>query len=344
MNTILVVEDEPMTADMLDRFFEVAGYEVQTAMTGWQAIDMALELQPRVIILDIMLPDTDGYEVCRDLRSRRETQHIPIIFLTQKDERSDRLDGLELGADDYITKPFDIEELLLRVRNIVNRTDTTPLLDPRTGLPNIDLIKERLPELVEDPDTAFLNVQIRYFAPYRHVYGDAAAVRVMQATATLLADLLSEIEPADMTFIGHPQDDHFLLAYPRQVGSYVEHQVIDRFMALAPDFYDYPDQIRGGIQVGGRVTPFMQPYLLRIANAALRRVVVRWRQAVDPAAPAETAAAEESDAEDGASPPQYDGPRRLPGRRSHERPALPPPQHDPNDQVRGWSWPPTGLS
>jgi DNA-binding response OmpR family regulator len=337
MITILVVEDEPMTADLLDRFFEVAGYEVQTAMTGWQAIEMAVQRPPNVIILDIMLPDTDGYEVCRDLRSRPETHNIPIIFLTQKDERDDRLEGIQLGADDYITKPFDIEELLLRVRNIVDRAETTPLLDPRTSLPNIDLIKERLPELVENPDIAFLNVQIRYFNPYRHVYGDGAAIRVMQSTASLLADLLSEIEPSDMTFIGHPQDDHFLMAYPRQERGYVEHEAINRFMQQVPDFYDYPDQIRGGIQVGGRVMPFMQPYLLRIANEALRRVVVRWRRAVDEvdAAPADEA--------DGEAPPRYDGPRRLPGRRDGERPALPPPQEQ-GDQARGWSWPPTGLS
>lgn len=340
MTTILVVEDEPMTADMLDRFFEVAGYHVQTAMTGWQAIEMAAQVQPQVIILDIMLPDTDGYSVCRNLRGRQETWHIPIIFLTQKDERGDRLDGLELGADDYITKPFDIEELLLRVRNIVNRTDTTPLLDPRTNLPNIDLIKERLPDLVEDPDIAFLNVQIRYFAPYRHVYGDAAAVRVIQSTASLLAGLLSEVEPADMTFIGHPQDDHFLLAYPRQVGSYIEREVIDRFMQQVPDFYNYPDQIRGGIEVQGRTAPFMQPYLLRIRNEALRRVVARWRRAVNTA---ESEAEPVTEEGDGGSSPAYDGPRRLPGRRSHEQAALPPP-HEQSDQARRWSWPPTGLS
>src|SRR5688572_24569164 len=115
MNKILVVEDEVITSDLLRRYFEMVGYEVVSALTGANAIKMADEVEPEVIILDIMLPDMDGYEICRQLRSEERTRRIPIIFLTQKDERRDRLDGLGLGADDYITKPFDVEELRLRV-------------------------------------------------------------------------------------------------------------------------------------------------------------------------------------------------------------------------------------
>jgi DNA-binding response OmpR family regulator len=96
-------------------------------MRGQEALDKTRCGMPHLIVLDIMLPDIDGYEVCRTLRTNTRTSHIPVIFLTQKDERSDRLQGLELGADDYITKPFDIEELKLRVQNAIARSERESL-------------------------------------------------------------------------------------------------------------------------------------------------------------------------------------------------------------------------
>jgi len=136
MNKLLVVEDEVITSDLLRRYFEIVGYEVLNAQTGGDALKLAEEHLPKVIILDIMLPDMDGYAVCRKLRSNEKTKDIPIVFLTQKDDRRDKLEGLELGADDYLTKPFDVEELRLRVHNIIGRIGGTPLVDPRTSRRN----------------------------------------------------------------------------------------------------------------------------------------------------------------------------------------------------------------
>src|SRR5689334_7718229 len=120
---LLVVEDDPDISAMMKIYFTGQGYDVSTAMRGNDAIDLTRKNMPQLIVLDIMLPDIDGYTVCRELRSTTRTSHIPIIFLTQKDERSDKITGLELGADDYITKPFDIDELRLRVRNSIERLD-----------------------------------------------------------------------------------------------------------------------------------------------------------------------------------------------------------------------------
>ncbi|PKN81847.1 MAG: diguanylate cyclase, partial [Chloroflexi bacterium HGW-Chloroflexi-8] len=99
---LLVVEDDLDISSMLKIFFSSQGYEVDTALRGEIAMEKTRLTMPHLIILDIMLPDIDGYEVCRRLRSNSRTSHIPVIFLTQKDERSDKLQGLELGADDYI--------------------------------------------------------------------------------------------------------------------------------------------------------------------------------------------------------------------------------------------------
>lgn len=118
---ILIVEDDPDISNMLQLYFKSQGYEVHGAMRGSAALDLARDKLPNVIVLDIMLPDIDGYEVCRRLRTNLRTSHIPIIFLTQKDERSDKIRGLELGADDYITKPFSPREMVARVKAVLRR-------------------------------------------------------------------------------------------------------------------------------------------------------------------------------------------------------------------------------
>jgi DNA-binding response OmpR family regulator len=106
---------------MLKIYFSGQGYEVQVAARGGDALITTRKQLPNLIVLDIMLPDMNGYDVCRELRTTTRTSHIPIIFLTQRDERGDKIQGLELGADDYITKPFSPRELVARVRVIFRR-------------------------------------------------------------------------------------------------------------------------------------------------------------------------------------------------------------------------------
>jgi DNA-binding response OmpR family regulator len=118
---LLIVEDDPDISNMLRIYFTGQDYEVDTALRGKQALDKARTNLPHLIILDILLPDIDGFEVCKTLRSNASTSHVPIIFLTQKDERADKLQGMEIGGDDYITKPFDIEELKARVQRAIVR-------------------------------------------------------------------------------------------------------------------------------------------------------------------------------------------------------------------------------
>jgi len=120
---IFIVDDEDSILKMLSHWVKNQwNYNCKTFMNGTDAIN-SLSDNPDLILLDIMLPDIDGYEVCRTLRTNTRTSHIPVIFLTQKDERSDRLQGLELGADDYITKPFDSEVLLHKIKAILKRNE-----------------------------------------------------------------------------------------------------------------------------------------------------------------------------------------------------------------------------
>jgi len=121
--TILVVDDEPAILDVLTYNLEKAHYRVLQARNGEEALDLAREEAPDLIILDLMLPGLDGFEVCRTLRQEGE---VPIIMLTALDEEVDRVVGLELGADDYVVKPFSMRELMARVKSVLRRARNVP--------------------------------------------------------------------------------------------------------------------------------------------------------------------------------------------------------------------------
>jgi DNA-binding response OmpR family regulator len=118
--TILVVDDEPNIAELIELYLSREGYQVFTADSGEAALRAVAEHRPRLVVLDIGLPDIDGLEVCRRLR---QTSTIPVIFLTARDGEVDRVVGLELGADDYVTKPFSPPELVARVKAVLRRAD-----------------------------------------------------------------------------------------------------------------------------------------------------------------------------------------------------------------------------
>ncbi len=270
MNKLLVVEDEPTTSEMLRRYFEIVGYEVISALTGHEAIKIVSKEQPKLIILDIKLPDIDGYEVCKQLRSNTETSNIPIIFLTAKDDRRDRLNGLELGADDYITKPFDVEELRLRVHNIIGRMGGAPLVDARTSLPNSALIKERLPKLLGDPETIFFDIQLANLAPFGQRYGPVAANQAIRSTAKVIGDLLNEIDPS-RSFIGHPEDDRFLIGLPKQSTEQVEKELPERFQKLIDKLYDTTDKERGKVELKGELFDLMALKLNQVDAQSIQK-------------------------------------------------------------------------
>jgi len=119
---LLIVEDDADTVEMLSLFFEEEGYQILSTAWGQDVLKLCQELLPDLILLDIRLPDIDGFEVCWRLHDYFQTSHIPVICLTEKREQVDKIKGLEAGATDYITKPFNLHELKLRVRNALRRT------------------------------------------------------------------------------------------------------------------------------------------------------------------------------------------------------------------------------
>lgn len=241
---LLVTEDDVDISNMLKIYFSGLGYDVDTAMRGSEALEKTRQVLPHLIVLDIMLPDIDGYEVCRTLRTNTRTSHIPVIFLTQKDERSDRLQGLELGADDYITKPFDIEELKLRVQGAIRRSERESLTDPRSGLPAGRLIEEQLRRIIRETGWAFLDIRVNNFDAFKDVYGFVAADDVLRFAGMLIGEVLDELgTPAD--FIGHAGGDNFVIITTDGAAQGIRQKLKDRFHEEVKSHYNFIDRQQG---------------------------------------------------------------------------------------------------
>ena len=239
--SILVVEDDTDVADMLSAYFHIQGYEVDTANWGAAALDACQAHRPDLIILDIRLPDIDGYQVAGRLRSNRRTDDIPIIFLTEKRSRADRLQGLELGADDYITKPFDIQELRLRVRNALRRSSHGTLTNPVTQLPEGKLVDERLMELLESDGWAILTVKLVNLEHFRDAYGFVASDDVVRAISLMIQNVVRDLgSPND--FIGQLSISQFLLVTTIDVAEQIAARLKARLEQSLDYFYPLKDR------------------------------------------------------------------------------------------------------
>jgi DNA-binding response OmpR family regulator len=208
--TLLIVEDDLDIADMLNAYFRVQGYDVLTVNWGEDGIRSCLSAMPDLVILDIRLPDIDGFEVAKRLRGNRKTREIPIIFLTEKRERSDRLKGLELKADDYITKPFDIQELRLRVRNALKRSRQGTLTNPVTGLPEGSLVDEALEASIGGADAVAMVLTLKNINRFREVYGFVASDDMLRAISLMIRDIVRDLGNPD-DFVGHMAVADFLV-------------------------------------------------------------------------------------------------------------------------------------
>jgi diguanylate cyclase (GGDEF)-like protein len=247
---LLITEDDVDISNMLKIYFSGLGYDVDVAMRGSDALEKTRQVLPHLIVLDIMLPDIDGYEVCRTLRTNTRTSHIPVIFLTQKDERSDRLQGLELGADDYITKPFDIEELKLRVQGAIRRSERESLTDPRSGLPAGRLIEEQLRKIIREKGWAYLDIRINNFDAFKDVYGFVAGDDVLRFTGMLIGETLDEIGTS-ADFIGHAGGDNFIVITTEGASSAITSKLKERFAEQVLSHYNFMDRQQGYIMAPG---------------------------------------------------------------------------------------------
>lgn len=243
--SLLIVEDDLDLSEMLTAYFGVQGYTIYAAAWGEEAVAIALEMRPDLVVLDIRLPDIDGYEVARQIRSERRTEHTPIIFLTERRERTDKLTGLELGVVDYITKPFDIQELRLRVRNILLRSSSRQsLTNPVTGLPEGVLVDEQLEAmLAAGGDWVLLGILLQGLSGFREMYGFVASDDVLRAISLMITNAVKEVQPDDVPgFVGHLGQDEFVIITSGEQLKKLHQHLVKRIGASLDYFYPVRDR------------------------------------------------------------------------------------------------------
>jgi DNA-binding response OmpR family regulator len=267
-NTLLIVEDDLDIADMLNAYFRGQGYEVLTVNWGEDGVRACQTNLPQLVILDIRLPDIDGFEVASRLRENRRTRDIPIIFLTEKRERSDRLRGLELRADDYVTKPFDIQELRLRVQNAITRAGRTSLTDPVTQLPQARLVDEQLEASLKQRDQVFLLVSLRNLDRFREVYGIVAADDLLRATARMLLDLVRS-QCGNDTFVGQFDRSNFIILVPTAESTVLTESIRKHVEQSFTYFYSEEDRSKGRFDEKGLTLKIHQLQAVTFAQQGL---------------------------------------------------------------------------
>lgn len=240
---LLIIEDDVDVAEMLVTYFSGQGYTVIHADAGLDGVQQARTQFPNLILLDLMLPDITGFDVCRMLRGTNMTKYIPIIFLTQRDDRADKLEGLEIGADDYVTKPFDIEELRLRIQNSITRATRDNLHEVRTGLPTGELIRsEYLRTLYDESDYNWkhINIQIQHFDQYRDNYGFIAADDVLGIAAQIMRNVVGEVGSED-DFVGTDSEASFVIYTRSEDPDALTSQITETFKQRVEILYSFED-------------------------------------------------------------------------------------------------------
>ncbi|MDZ4669926.1 MAG: response regulator [Phototrophicales bacterium] len=258
---LLLIEDDYDVAEMLLLYFKSHDYEVIHADNGTDGVEIARTQFPNLILLDVMLPDMDGYDVCVKLRRSAMTKYIPTLFLTQRDERASKVRGLELGADDYITKPFDIDELRLRVQGSIHRATRENLHETRTGLPTGTMVdEEQATKEANGKNFSKVVFGISGFSAYNDKYGFVAGNDVLGYAGNIIHKVVSQLGTPD-DFLGVTEDDFVVLTHTTDVKS-LETTVMSQFNQDVKAFYAFTDVEAGGIMMdentpNAKIVPFM---------------------------------------------------------------------------------------
>lgn len=207
---LLLVEDDRDISEMLRAYFSIQGYEIQMVAFGQDAVRVCHKSRPDLVLLDVNLPDINGFEVCRRLKDDLRTSDIPIIFVSQRSHQQDKIHGLRMGGDDYITKPFDFDELRLRIQNTLMRSRYRRYVDPFTGRPSGSLIEEQLKGLLHRTGWALLYVGIDDFDLFSDTYGFLAVRRILNFVATILQQSVERLGGGE-DFVGHVGKGDFVV-------------------------------------------------------------------------------------------------------------------------------------
>ncbi len=249
--TVLMVSADAESTVSLHDHFREAGYDLRFAQSADEALAIARRDLPEAIILDSEVPGLDVAAVSNDLRSTPRTRHIHLTLLGPHSGRDTRLAALSAGADEFVIKPIDVEELELRIRNALRRAAYQNLVNPISGLPGPYLIEERLRELLRTPsDWALMRLSLRGFKPFSDVYGFLAGEEVLRFAGRLFGEVMSAHGSPD-DFLGHSGDDNFVLITSPGVLSELRGELRRRFDEGIKSHYSFREREQGYLILRG---------------------------------------------------------------------------------------------
>jgi PleD family two-component response regulator len=245
---ILIADDDPHIRRILQFLLEQAGYGTASAVDGRQTLQMVADERPDLVILDLMMPYLDGFAVLEQLRQDRETRRLPVIMLTAHDQSSSRVRGLRGGANDYIAKPFDQDELLARVANMLETSQAQREANPLTGLPgNLAIEREVQRRLAGGERFGAMYLDIDRFKSFNDHYGYSRGDRAISFLAHVLCEAVDgEGEPGD--FVGHVGGDDFLVICRSDRAEAIARAVLAAFEAGVGDLHDANDLAAGHLE------------------------------------------------------------------------------------------------
>jgi diguanylate cyclase (GGDEF)-like protein len=249
---VLVVDDDRNLRKIIQTNLELAGYDVTSASTGDEAMNILDGMQPDLVVLDVMMPLMDGYEVARRIRRHPSNTHVPIIMLTAKGEVDDKLTGFDAGVDDYMTKPFGPQELLARVKAKIRRVEVDASLSPLTRLPGNLAIEAELRRRIEThAPFAVLYLDLDNFKAFNDVYGFTHGDEAIQLVASSAVDVVRRRgTPKD--FVGHIGGDDFIIVTLPDRAEEIAREIIDMFDREIRKLYNARDLGHGYIETRDR--------------------------------------------------------------------------------------------
>jgi PleD family two-component response regulator len=249
---ILVVDDEPHIRQILKFTLEKAAYQVFCAADGEEALEKMVEVKPNLVLLDVMMPLMDGFEVCRKMRQDFGLSQIPVIMLTAKGDLNEKVKGLEGGANDYLVKPYSNDELLLRVRNVLEWNIRQKEANPLTGLPgNTAIERQLIGRINQKLPYAFLYIDIDNFKGFNDYYGYQKGDEIIGFLAGILSKTIEKLGSKD-DFIGHVGGDDFVMIASPNRAELMAKYIIDEFDKGALLLLDEDDVKRGYLEVRDR--------------------------------------------------------------------------------------------
>ena len=249
---VLLADDDADIRLFLEVTLQYAGFEVTSTTTGQEALDAARTGHHDLVLLDVMMPEMDGLTATKALRADPRTSDLPIILVTARALGGDKVSGLDQGADDYVTKPFDPDELVARIRAALRRSAAMRQVSPLTGLPGNTRIEAELERrIVADDEFALLYCDLNRFKAYNDTYGFLEGDKVLRTFAEVLTDTVGQVTPTD-GFVGHVGGDDFVVITGFDEPETLAQAICTAFDAIVPSFYDEWARERGWIEVEDR--------------------------------------------------------------------------------------------